>query len=424
MADGSVGDRRMARPALLPSLAELVPWTDRRGRFHPLRFVVLLLVVVPGAWLLLRWGLGWLGAEPLNAAIHATGYDAVWLLLLSLVITPLRALAGSPNLVVVRRLVGNAALFYALIHLVLYATDQHWRLGVIASEIVLRFYLTIGFVALLGLVVLGVTSTDGWARFLGAAWKRLHRVVYALTVLALFHYVLQSKLDVSRALLAVGVFAWLMLWRQLPAGRDRSWLPLLLLGVGATLVTTGCEFLWYRFGTRINVARVMAGELDVSFGLHPAAQVAVLSAFVTVVTVLQGLRWPTVAAVGMYALGGLASGAVPWFFGWQVGDVAFGDVWAWEWAAAWVVGVGLLGMVRCRVAEGWRRYAVDALWAACLLFEVVRLSADEAFAVQIGAAGLAVALVLVVGRLWPGMQGAVLAVVPLVVMVGWRAVSA
>jgi hypothetical protein len=56
----------------------------------------------------------------------------------------------------------------------------------VASEIALRFYLTIGFVALLGLAALAATSTDGMVRRLGGRrWQRLHRLVYLIVALGL-----------------------------------------------------------------------------------------------------------------------------------------------------------------------------------------------------------------------------------------------
>ena len=78
-------------------------------------------------------------------------------------------------------MVGVAAFAYALAHLSLYIVDQKYDLLHVASEIVLRFYLTIGFVTLLGLGALAATSTDAMIKRLGAArWNRLHKIVYAL----------------------------------------------------------------------------------------------------------------------------------------------------------------------------------------------------------------------------------------------------
>ena len=95
------------------------------------------------------------------------------------------------------------------------AEERRQRLGKIASEIVLRFYLTIGFVALWGLTSLSVTSTDFMIRRMGPRWNRLHKTVYILAALALFHYYLQSKADVSDPVMMTGFFLMLMLYRAL-----------------------------------------------------------------------------------------------------------------------------------------------------------------------------------------------------------------
>ena len=75
-------------------------------------------------------------------------------------------------------MLGLTALAYAIAHISLFAYDQNLRLLHVASEIAHRVYLMIGFTALLGLIALGVTSTDASIRQLGKNWKRLHRIVY------------------------------------------------------------------------------------------------------------------------------------------------------------------------------------------------------------------------------------------------------
>ena len=184
------------------SFAQSLPWTDKKGRPHLLRSVIFVLLLLPGVVLAVRWGVWGLGTRPLKVAIHSTGYWAVWLLLGSLLVSPLRALTGNMQWPVVRRMVGIAALAYATIHLGLYMADEDWKLLHIGSEIISRFYLTIGAVALLGLAVLGATSTDRIVRALGGRWKQLHRLVYGIAVLTAVHYTLQSKADVSQALIA------------------------------------------------------------------------------------------------------------------------------------------------------------------------------------------------------------------------------
>ena len=104
----------------------------------------------------------------MTVATHITGDWAVIFLMLSLAMTPARALFDWMPLVQIRRRIGVAAALYAGAHFLIYVLDQKWNLVVVATEIVKRFYLTIGFAALLMLVALAVTSTDGWQRRLGA----------------------------------------------------------------------------------------------------------------------------------------------------------------------------------------------------------------------------------------------------------------
>ena len=75
---------------------------------------------------------------------------------------------------------------------------------------------------------------------LGPNWKRLHRLAYPIGVIALLHYFIQSKLNVSEPVFVTGLFAWLMAWRAMPEAWQRS----RTIGVTAALYTglaAGCE---------------------------------------------------------------------------------------------------------------------------------------------------------------------------------------
>ncbi|MGO4840994.1 sulfite oxidase heme-binding subunit YedZ, partial [Rhizobiaceae sp. 2RAB30] len=124
------------------SLASMMPWTDRAGRLSPLKAVVFAGTLIPAAVIWWSWEARILGPRPLTVAIHDTGDWAIRFLLLSLAVTPLRRIADWPKLVVVRRMLGLAAMFYILAHLLLYVTDQKWDLWRVGSEIALRLYLT------------------------------------------------------------------------------------------------------------------------------------------------------------------------------------------------------------------------------------------------------------------------------------------
>lgn len=419
--------------AVLQAVRDQAPWLDRRGRLHPLRAATFALLLLPGLWLAFRWGAHMLGAEPVHAMVLGTGYWAVWTLLVSLMVSPAKALLGVPNLVVVRRMIGVAAAVYAGLHLLLYMADQNWRLLTVAVEIAVRFYLTIGFAALLGLGVLAWTSSDAWVKRLGKDWKRLHRYVFGLAALAAAHFFLQSKADVSAATLAAGVFAWLMLWRLLPTGRDRGPLPLLGLAVAAAAVTLGVEYAWYRFGTRIDPGRVLRGEFNLTFGVHPAGLVLVLglaaAAALEVRNLGQGrLGQGATFTVLLYSAGALVFPAVCLVMGWPLDDVVPDGVLPDGVSPVWLLAAGvalfaLLGVGRHWLRGTWQSKAVDAFWAAAALFPFLLSGVDQhGIVVGCGLAAVAGAAVLT-WRTWPVSRAAALLVLPLAAGVAMEAAS-
>ena len=251
------------------------PWRDRAGRFSPLRAATLALLLAPAAWLLVVAVTEGLGPEPAKAALREIGLWAIRLLLVTLAVTPLGRILASPRLLGLRRMLGLGTLAYAMLHIVLYASFQDFVLPRIASEIALRFYLTIGFVALLGLAALGWTSTDGWMRQLGRRWKRLHSLIFPIAALGVLHFFLQSKSQLWEAVLAAGLLAWLVLWRLLPAGARLHPIALLMLAPLTGLAAAGIEYAWYALATNLPADRILAANLDVAFGLRPAVWAAV-----------------------------------------------------------------------------------------------------------------------------------------------------
>jgi len=268
-----------------------MPWKDHAGRFSLLKATTFLLTLYPALLLLGRWAAGDLGGRPYTEAIHRSGDWAVRFLILALAVTPMRAVLNWPRVVLLRRMLGVAAAAYAALHLLLYLGDQKWNLWIAASEIVLRFYLTIGFVALCVLVALAITSTDAWQRRLRQNWKRLHRWVFPAAALALFHYALQSKVNVTDALFWAGVFVWLMAWRYLPRTRQTNLAVLAVLAPLAALATAAIEVAWYGLATRVDPWRVAAANLDFAPDRRPASQVLVLAMAVVAVAALCRVRW-------------------------------------------------------------------------------------------------------------------------------------
>jgi sulfoxide reductase heme-binding subunit YedZ len=262
-----------------------------------LKLATLVALCLPAVDLAWRWYAGDLDPRPVTLATHATGDWAIVFLLVSLALTPARAVFDWSPLIHIRRWVGVAAALYATAHLLIYVLDQKWNLIVVATEIVKRFYLTIGFVALLALVALAITSTNGWQKRLKRNWKRLHWLVYPAVALALLHFFIQSKIKIREAAFAAGLFAWLMLWRVLPVRLRTGFAGLFLLAAAPTLVTVAFEASWYGLVNGIDPMRVLAANLDPELVPRPAQKVLAVS---LLVIVLVALRRGLAAATGLW----------------------------------------------------------------------------------------------------------------------------
>ena len=260
-----------------------------RQTIFVLRQITLVGLSLPALYLAWRWWADDLGPRPVTLATHVSGDWTVVFLLLSLALTPARAVFDFMPLMQIRRRIGVAAALYAVLHLLIYAADQKWNLVVVAVEIAKRFYLTIGFVALLMMVALAVTSTDGWQRRLKLNWKRLHRLAYPAAVLAILHFFIQSKANVGEATVAAGLFAWLMVWRALPQKLAVSYRGLVLLAIAATASALVFELAWYGLINNVDPMRILRADMNLDLAPRPVHKVLLASFAVIVLTALRRL---------------------------------------------------------------------------------------------------------------------------------------
>jgi sulfoxide reductase heme-binding subunit YedZ len=253
------------------------PWYDYQRRLSPLKLTVFIALFLPAAWTAFAFATGNLGARPFIEAIHQQGLWTIRLILIALAITPLKAILQWQRLILVRRMVGVAAFAYVLLHLGLYIAEEGFDLITVASEIVKRIYLTIGFIALLGLAALAATSTDGMVRRLGRKWQSLHRLIYPICILGLIHYSMQSKLEQWEPTIADGIFVWLMGYRMLAArfavrGRlGLGWVA--TLGGVATALTGLGETLYFYLAFHVDPLRVLNANFSLQTGVRPAVVV-------------------------------------------------------------------------------------------------------------------------------------------------------
>lgn len=168
-------------------------------------------------WLGLSDGLS---ANPIEFLIRSSGLWALVLLLLALAVTPVRRVLRQPALVRLRRMLGLFAFFYTVLHVVAWAYwEQGWSLVSMWDDTMQRTFIAVGVIAVVPMSLLALTSTQGWMRRLGRHWQSLHRLVYAVAALSVWHFwlVRAGKNDFSEPYLYGMALALLLgsrLWRN------------------------------------------------------------------------------------------------------------------------------------------------------------------------------------------------------------------
>ena len=169
---------------------------------------------------------GGLGANPVEEILDRLGNWSLRLILITLAVTPLRRITGWNWLSRFRRMLGLFTFFYVLMHFLTWLIlDQGVLLSAIIEDLLERPFITIGFLALLLLTALAITSTNASRRRLGRRWQTLHNSVYAIAVLGVWPYWWQVKQDITEPLsYAVILAAWLgvrVWWRWQKGARSR-----------------------------------------------------------------------------------------------------------------------------------------------------------------------------------------------------------
>ena len=189
-----------------------------RALGHPaVKPLVFGLCLLPAAWLFWAAATDQLGANPAEALIRSLGDWALRALVLVLAITPLRVMAGWPQLARFRRMAGLFVFFYASLHWLSYAWfDMGLVWADIVADVPKRPFILVGTLAWLLLLALALTSFNRAIRTLGAArWQALHRAVYAVAVLAVLHFfwMRAGKQDFAEVAVYAAMLGGLLGWR-------------------------------------------------------------------------------------------------------------------------------------------------------------------------------------------------------------------
>ena len=149
-------------------------------------FVAALLPFLRVAWLVFRQ----VPVDPLEFITHETGDWALYLLCITLAVTPLRRITSWNWLIKLRRMLGLFTFFYALLHFIAFFWFDHFfDLAAMLRDVAKRPFILVGFTAFVLLIPLAATSTNGMIKRLGGKrWQWLHRLIYVIAPLAVLHF--------------------------------------------------------------------------------------------------------------------------------------------------------------------------------------------------------------------------------------------
>lgn len=189
---------------------------------HWMKPLTLIALIAPFAYLAVLWTLMLtntdpyiMGFNPVQWTHRYLGDTAIRVLLVTLAISPIRDITGWQPIALIRRRIGLAAFFYALLHMLAYlGLDREWSLAKLWEDVMLRTYIMLGMAALVLMLPLALTSTNGMIRRLGRkVWDRVHWLIFPLAILAVAHNLLMVKVIDGDPTTHAVILAALLLWR-------------------------------------------------------------------------------------------------------------------------------------------------------------------------------------------------------------------
>ena len=155
-----------------------------------------------------------LGPEPIKDITHHTGKWTLYFIVITLAMTPLKKITNMNIWINYRRMFGLFIFFYASVHLMTYVgLDYRFDLTSIGDDIIKKKYIFIGFSAWLLLIPLAVTSNKRMIKILKDKWKKLHKLIYLISLFGVIHYLWLVKRDLTEPLIFLVVILILLAFR-------------------------------------------------------------------------------------------------------------------------------------------------------------------------------------------------------------------
>ena len=155
-----------------------------------------------------------LGPEPVDRIINHFGEWTLIFIILTLSISPLRKITNSIEWIKFRRMVGLFTFSYASIHMLSYVgLDYRFDLDPLINDVLKKKFVFIGFAAWLLLIPLAITSSDKMIKLLKHNWKKLHKLIYVISIFGVLHFIWLSKTIYFKPLIFLIILIILLLLR-------------------------------------------------------------------------------------------------------------------------------------------------------------------------------------------------------------------
>jgi sulfoxide reductase heme-binding subunit YedZ len=179
-----------------------------------LKVAIFTLSLVPIFYIVYQILTNQLGPEPIKDITHYTGKSTLYFIVITLAMTPLKKITKLNIWINYRRMFGLFIFFYASVHLMTYVVlDYKFDLASIGDDIIKKKYIFIGFLAWLLLIPLAISSNKRMMRILKDKWKKLHRLIYLISLFGVIHYLWLVKLDLTEPLIFLAVILVLLVSR-------------------------------------------------------------------------------------------------------------------------------------------------------------------------------------------------------------------
>lgn len=176
--------------------------------------IIFLLSSIPFIIIISKIFLNQLGPEPIKEITLHTGEWTLLFLVFTLSMTPLKRLTNLNIWISIRRMLGLFAFFYGSLHMLTYVgLDYQFDLSAISKDILTKKFIFVGFAAWLLMTPLAITSSKKMMGILKKNWKKLHRLIYLISILGVIHFLWLVKKDLTEPLVYLLIIIVLLILR-------------------------------------------------------------------------------------------------------------------------------------------------------------------------------------------------------------------